>query len=265
MCKQSVTVHLLAYNNTTNTTNTTNKANKMTKTNGYILYKGPSKLDGASIVVIATGFAKQSDNTKTGDMIQTWILRDDIKPHEAQKTGEDASVCGQCPMRPLILARAKKNGERLNDKPCYVKTFQAPRSVQDAYQRGIYSNITDYSVFNNRVLRVGSYGDPAAVPSKVWAKALENSKSNTGYTHQWERFSAPRSFVMASVESPELRDKAKAKGFRTFRTKHAGDPLLPGEIACPASKEAGQKTQCASCRLCGGASVKGKDIAINIH
>ena len=237
----------------------------MTKTNGYILYKGPSKLDGAPIVVIATGFAKQSDNTKTGDMIQTWILRDDIKPHVAQKTGEDASVCGQCPMRPLILARAKKNGERLNDKPCYVKTFQAPRSVQDAYQRGVYSKLVDYSVFDGRVLRVGSYGDPAAVPSKVWARALKNSKSNTGYTHQWERFNAARSFVMASVESPELRDKAKAKGFRTFRTKHESDPLLPGEIAGPASKEAGQKTQCAACRLCGGASVKGKDIAINIH
>ena len=37
------------------------------------------------------------------------------------------------------------------------------------------------------------------------------------------------------------------------------------EILCPASEEAGKRTQCASCLLCGGASVKAKSIAIVAH
>ena len=39
---------------------------------GYVIYKGPSLLDGAPIVVIAV---IGSGNTKTGDMVQTYILR----------------------------------------------------------------------------------------------------------------------------------------------------------------------------------------------
>ena len=52
----------------------------MPNPNGRILYEGPSMLDGAPIVVIATGFAERSGNDKTGAMIQTWILRADIPP-----------------------------------------------------------------------------------------------------------------------------------------------------------------------------------------
>jgi hypothetical protein len=60
----------------------------MSKTpNGYILYQGPSAIDGKPIVVIATGFASKSNNGKTGDMIQTWIIRQDIAPHLAVKSG----------------------------------------------------------------------------------------------------------------------------------------------------------------------------------
>jgi hypothetical protein len=37
------------------------------------------------------------------------------------------------------------------------------------------------------------------------------------------------------------------------------------EILCPASKEAGERVQCAQCKLCGGNSVKGKSVAIVAH
>ena len=70
--------------------------------NGYILYRGPSAIDGKPIMVIATGFANKSSNGKTGDMIQTWIIREDIAPNEAIKSGEDESICGQCIHRPAI-------------------------------------------------------------------------------------------------------------------------------------------------------------------
>ena len=61
-----------------------------------IIYKGASLLDGKPIVVIAT----YSDrNTKTGKVVQTYILRSDIDPREASKTGADFSICGDCTMR----------------------------------------------------------------------------------------------------------------------------------------------------------------------
>ena len=63
----------------------------MANPTGYVIYRGPSLLDGAPIVAIAT---MQTSNRKTGNMVQTWILREDVSPVEASKAGADASVCG---------------------------------------------------------------------------------------------------------------------------------------------------------------------------
>ena len=57
------------------------------KQKGFVLYDGASVLDGAPIVVIAT---LETSNAKTGAMVQTWILRSDIEPHQAIKTGDDS-------------------------------------------------------------------------------------------------------------------------------------------------------------------------------
>jgi hypothetical protein len=58
-----------------------------------IIYQGPSLLDGAPIVVIAN-YSKS--NRKTGGVVQTYILRADMNPLEASKTGADFSICGDC-------------------------------------------------------------------------------------------------------------------------------------------------------------------------
>ena len=47
---------------------------------GVVFYEGPSMLDGKPIVAIAT---PSTENRKTGDMIQTWILRRNIDPVRA--------------------------------------------------------------------------------------------------------------------------------------------------------------------------------------
>ena len=107
----------------------------MTKPNGYILFEGPSAIDGKPIVVIATGFANKSANGKTGDMIQTWIIREDIKPNDAVKSGDDESICGQCIHRPALKAAIQAKGEK--HIRCYVKVWQAPLVVWKAYKRGI--------------------------------------------------------------------------------------------------------------------------------
>jgi len=70
----------------------------MAKPNGVIVYEGPSELDGEPIVVIVTGLRK-SDNTKTGDMLQLWILLQNKLPCDAAKQGLDSSICGDCKHR----------------------------------------------------------------------------------------------------------------------------------------------------------------------
>ena len=77
-----------------------------------------------------------------------------------------------------------------------------------------------------------------------------------------------RRTTMASVETPSGALEAQAEGFRTFRVRPIGAPLLANEIECPASEEAGHKTQCIRCLLCDGKhgpTDKRKNISIAEH
>lgn len=153
------------------------------KANGVELWRGPSALDGSPVVVVATGIRKATSNTKTADMIQTWILPQDINPHEAAKTGQDVGVCGDCVHRP---STARSTGHA----PCYVRTWEAPRSVHDAWMRGRYPAITPTqagALFDGARFRCGSWGDPYAAPLAVWAEVTAGVASRTGYTAQWRR------------------------------------------------------------------------------
>ena len=67
------------------------KKKPITDALGFVMYEGPSVLDGAPIVVIAT---MKSGNTKTGNMVQVWIIRSDMHPVTASKVGADAAICG---------------------------------------------------------------------------------------------------------------------------------------------------------------------------
>ena len=157
--------------------------------NGVIIYRGPSLIDGADIVVIATGLTEKSANGKTGAEIQTWIIRTDVKPGLAAESGDDVSVCGDCAHRPALRQLAIAMGEE-PQAPCYVILFQAPRSVFECFLRGRYRDISGdadaiAAVFAERVVRAGSYGDPAAIPAWVWIAVYRNAAGRTGYTHQW--------------------------------------------------------------------------------
>jgi hypothetical protein len=110
-------------------TETMRRALKRGDYSGVVLYDGPSKIDGAPIVAIACRITEASGNGKTGAMVQTFIMRRDIAPHEALKTGDDSSVCGDCPLRPIHKGATR----------CYVRVYQAPLSVWNAYHRGRYA------------------------------------------------------------------------------------------------------------------------------
>ena len=227
---------------------------------GFIFYRGPSPIDGAPIVAIAT---LKSKNSKTGDMVQTWILREDVSPLDAIQSGEDQSICGNCAHR----------GNAKRKRTCYVQADKAPSSIWHAYHRGQYIDLSDdpgtvAHLINGRVVRMGAYGDPAMVPVKQWRMLLSASAGRTGYTHAWKRMwsQALRPYVMASVDNQSELDLARAMGWRTFRVRTEAEPLQANEFACPASPEGGLKKQCITCKACDGADRVGKArAAIIVH
>jgi len=57
-----------------------------------LLYDGPSRLNGARILIIGTA---QNGNRKIGHMLQLWIIPA-ISPIAAVQSGADVAVCGDC-------------------------------------------------------------------------------------------------------------------------------------------------------------------------
>jgi hypothetical protein len=148
-----------------------------------IIYKGPSRIDGAPIVVLAT---YSNRNTKTGAVVQTYILCEDVNPLEASKTGADASICGTCPLRGTPTTDPQR--KQAAGRRCYVNLGQGVLTTWRAYHRGVYPDAQSAearaSIGRGRVVRVGTYGDPAAVPDHVWTELLAEATTWTAYTHQ---------------------------------------------------------------------------------
>jgi hypothetical protein len=238
---------------------------KFKKPSGYIIYRGPSLLDGKPIVVVA--ITKESKNSKTGNMVQTYIMADNgLSPVESARILEDVSVCGDCKHR------------RGMGGSCYVNLGQGARSVMDGVIRGIYPDIfyedADCTwglmdAVKGRKVRLGTYGDPAAVPAYVWELLLREASGHTGYTHQWASGKADhvKQWCMASADTPKETALAKMDGWRTFRVRQAdGTPEFSHEMVCPASAEAGKRLTCATCMACsGGIDSKKASVTIVVH
>jgi hypothetical protein len=242
----------------------------MTNTNSIVVYDGPSIIDGRPIVVILTGLASSSENSKTGDLVQSFVIRSDVSPTDALKTGADASICGQCPHRPLIARILERAG--LPWSPCYVNVGQSVLSVYRAYRRGSYPVATTIgqmrALLRGRRLRLGTYGDPAAAPVQLWALLVSLADGHVGYTHQWQSVGfdvtswAP--LVMASADNDAEAAQATNMGMRYFRVS-IGVDKGPLEVTCPASAEGGRKAQCSDCLLCSGTSKQARSIVIADH
>ena len=220
----------------------------MKKPNGYIIYEGKSQLNGGNIVAIVT---MNSKNIKTGNMASMWILNADIKPTEASKQGEDASVCGDCKHRAV------------NNGACYVPLHHAPLQVYKSYKRGNYPIANDMAIFEDMKVRFGAYGDPSAIPTQILASIKAVVKNNTSYTHQWKQGNKILKQVsMASVDSIAEQKQAVSEGWRTFRVTSDLSDKLPNEIVCPNTTKA---IQCADCGLCSGTSSRARNIVIEVH
>lgn len=217
---------------------------------GFIVYQGPSVLSGAPILGLIT---LRNTNRALGDprTVQLWIVpKTEVNLARARALGIDSSVCGDCALRPIL------GGE------CFVSA-QPLASISAALARGIYPARDPAELgaelFGN-TLRLGAWGDPGALPEGIVASLAYSAKRWIGHTHQWRRADAQhlRAFCMASIDAhdpPEALAQAWALGWRTYRMRRPGDPVVRGEARCPKSSEAGGKRTCADCPFgCAGAS-----------
>lgn len=228
----------------------------------FLLYRGKSRLNGQAIRVILT---PHSSNRKTGDMPQVWILNDATDAVDAARQGMDTAVCGDCPLR----SRASGGNGK-----CYVNLGHGPRAVWHAAD---YVDCTSgkgpawedmLHAIGDRIVRLGAYGDPAAVPVHIW-KRLRRHVRTVGYTHAWRGLRpAVWSFLMASVDTHAEALDARRRGWRTFRTLWADradlerTPQQGAEVECPAWRG----ITCAACGLCCGNDRPGKSsITIKVH
>ncbi len=203
--------------------------------NGFVIHEDESR------VVIATGFSTRSDNRKTGDMIQVWILVKLVDPVQAIKEGLDRLICGSC------VHRGDGTG---GGRSCYVNVGQAPQGIWRAWKAGNYPLLRSLEVFTGRKVRFGAYGDPTHIPLPLALAIAGVSSGHTGYTHQWRKPSlqAWRSILMASVDSIAELVIARSMGWSTFRVTpdldhHSFEKLCASER---------NGTSCADCLFCDG-------------
>jgi hypothetical protein len=206
--------------------------------NGFILHEDSAR------VIIATGFESPSDNRKTGDMIQVWILVKSVSPTEAIKSGLDRLICGNC-----VHRGHEENGRFGVDRSCYVNPGQAPQGIWKAWKAGRYSPLRSLECFVGRKVRFGAYGDPTHIPLPLALAIAGVASGHTGYTHQWRKPSLQgwKTLLMASVDSIAELVIARSMGWSTFRV---GSEASVGESLC-ASERVG--TPCMDCLLCAGA------------
>jgi len=241
----------------------------MNRPNTACIYEGPSMLDGSEVIALASGLTKDSDNVKTAAMLQVDIIPKNVHPSQSQKTGEDYAVCGDCPQRPI------------NGGGCYVVTAQSQGMKWKSFQRGNVPYITPTRVgeicnFNNLPVRLGSFGDPSAIPYQVIKELLTAANTgHTGYTHQWQHPNFdPRIFdyCMASVDHINTVEKLRKlypANVRYYRMADNITTVSAEEIICPSDPNKlnidGTRTvTCNKCRLCNGLSMRAKNIVTAI-
>lgn len=243
--------------------------------NTVLAWVGTSPIDGVTIGLFVTGLQKTNKpNSKTDDMVQTYILRLDMHPQEALKMGMDASICGDCTHRYQNRTRVRrtKRGVILTEmkrvRTCYVRVSNAPSAIYGAFKRGNVPTVSIYDA-NTMVLRadkpvrMGAYGDPAMVPADVWDGILYKVSAWTGYTHQWRQAWSHGLMgrVMASCDNAQDQADAIAMGWKGTFTVLPHDDFqthfksLKGTRSCPSDprfKDRMDLVPCATCKACMG-------------
>jgi len=220
--------------------------------NGYTLHE--TMENGEKVAIIATGIKRKTNNRKTGDMVQIWILLADQNPIVAVQSGLDANtICQGCPFA--------------SGQGCYVNVGQAPLAIWKAYSKGKYPKLkpADYGkVFTGKKVRFGAYGNPTLIPLAMVKAIASVSKGWTGYFHNWRELGqtkarAYNAYFMASTETETSFNLANTQGLRVF---HANIKQPENTVECLSDSRG---ISCADCQLCQGWNKKAKNIWINPH
>lgn len=215
---------------------------------------------------------KDSQNSKLGEgnMLHTYHFSIDQVRFSNLKL--DGSSCLDCP---LSYTNSSEEGE---SGGCYThKGFMGMglrsmlKRLNKLWHKGkieVYSAermnsfLGAIEFLKPELIRFGVYGEPVLLPIQVVQK-LSHISPYTGYTHQWSKpeYQQYRHFFMASTHNSFETAIANDMGWRTFNVG-----ILDNAVNCPASKEAGKKTTCVSCKLCNGSNGNSKkNIYINPH
>lgn len=211
--------------------------------------------------------------TKKEKIVQTYSFSRDqfeiAKERTNMKTffSADGSVCMDCPF-------AVSNGAKLS--ACYThklmqysgflsmlrgihKTHLYWESIPELTNE-ISAKLIDLCA--DKYVRFGTYGEPSLIPVNLVKSIVEVSKSHTGYTHQWAKKPEFAQFFMASVHNTFGEGIARKMGYRSFVATKSS---IKEFTQCPASNEAGFKSNCSKCGLCSGTRKGTKSIVILEH
>jgi hypothetical protein len=230
---------------------------------GFILYEGPSELGGGDIICIVT---LKSSNRKTGNMAQVWILPKGVTPDKAVRKVMNFSACGTC----ALQGKWDKDKKQVVNRVCYVNLGQAPRSIYRSYKRGrypVYDRQRDEVFLSKRDIRLGAYGDPAALPLNLVTYLATVGTGWTGYSHQlfWidrSRADVLAKYVMVSCHTPAQHAESMRRGWRSFLVVPNGKMAPSNAVECPNYTHG---VSCQKCQLCQGTSKRAKDIYVIAH
>lgn len=217
------------------------------------------------------------------NIVQTYIFSEDqynyVRQNMLAKTKSvlndffalDAKNCFDCPFSGNANA---KIGKCYTHKVTQYSSFISMlKSLVREY--GDIKNIPNYSdskiseltkLANSRYIRFGTYGEPSLHPIELVSNMAKVASTYTGYTHQYFKKANKEynKFFMASTHNEKQAETAKNKfGFKSFIAVKDNSDVTA--IVCPASKEGGFKSTCATCGLCSGTLGKGKKNVVIIQ
>ena len=219
---------------------------------GFVIWSGLSPMDNTT--PIAAIVTLKSGNGKTGNMLQTWVMRTDIPPIDVVQSKQDDPICGDCNFK-------SHNG-------CYVRIDTAPTKIYKSFIKGNYLvlNFADIALLSvGRQARIGTYGDPCMIPTNIWQQLIKNSSGHTGYTHGYNLpFFDVKLLDICMLSADTLADSIKYNklGYRTFTAIAGDENIPPGQLVCPYFTN---EVPCIDCLLCDGSMGNGKSIIAPIH
>jgi len=219
--------------------------------------------DDKNLYVISKGKTSNKKITDGKDLVQTytfsleqWHLANTSKGF-GMKTffALDSTNCLDCPF--------SGNG---GDGGCYTHKFNQYvgflsmlRSIKEEELTPLtqIKKSTIMIMSANTYIRFGSYGEPSLLPIRLVQAMTRVASSWTGYTHQHNKPFAQEfsKYYMASTHSDAEAIQRSADGWRSFIALAKGNDAQA--VSCPASTEAGFKSNCAKCGLCSGTEGKG--------